>query len=94
MELISKMQQLMATIINTMDEESQYDDYHMEFTTIESTTEFLEAVLPKDHDILRSYHDMWKALYENKGSLDCSVIEILSFKQTIDKSLLTDRPTL
>jgi DNA/RNA-binding domain of Phe-tRNA-synthetase-like protein len=86
MDLIRKIKELMATITGTMDEDSQYDDYEPEFTNIEASIETLESVL-KDHAIIKAYHDMWKAMYVNKGSLDCSLQEILHFQMCVDKGM-------
>ncbi len=81
------MKELMTTITCTMDEDSQYDDYQPEFEEIEQSIDYLESVLSKDHDIIRSFHEMWKALYLNKGSLDCSVQELLHFQMCVENGM-------
>jgi hypothetical protein len=89
MELIHNMKELMATITHVMDEESQYDDFQLEFNTIENSIETLESesLLPKDHEIFKAYDQMWKALYANKGSLDCSVDELVQFQLCLGKEV-------
>lgn len=83
MAIFYDMQDLMDTIMRTMDDDSQYDEYEPEFTAIDSLAESLED----HHPVCKAFHEMKMSLYESKGSLDCAYGELLNFQKIIDEAI-------
>jgi len=83
MDIFYEIQDLMDAIMRTMDDGSRYDDYEPEFAAIENLMEGLD----ENHPVSVAFHEMYKSLYESKGSLECSYYELLDFQKTVDVAL-------
>ena len=96
MAIFYDMRDLMDTIMTTMDDESQYDEYEPEFIAIDGLIESLED----HHAVCMAFHEMNSSLYENKGSLECSYSELLNFQKRIEDAIMqyetdmTDEPKM
>jgi hypothetical protein len=84
MAIFYDMQDLMDTIMRTMDDESQYDEYEPEFIAIDGLIESLED----HHAVCMAFHEMKSSLYESKGSLECSYSELLNFQKRIEDAII------
>lgn len=58
----------MGFILNTMTEDSQYEDYLKEFNSIKK----LVKAMDKTHPVAIAYDKLMRELYVSKGSLDCA----------------------
>jgi hypothetical protein len=84
MAIFYDMRDLMDTIMRTMDDESQYDEYEPEFIAIDGLIESLED----HHSVCMAFHEMKMSLYESKGSLECSYSELLNFQKRIEDAIV------
>jgi len=69
----------MVSIMSTMTEDSQYDDYAIAFEEIESIVESLG----ESHAVSKAYNDLMKEMYICKGSLDCASSDLEVFAEYV-----------
>lgn len=67
----------MNKILSEMTEESQYDDFEIEFDMIEN------YVNTSSSKVQKAYDSMMRSLYINKYSLDCAIDEMEQFLQIV-----------
>jgi len=68
---LKELSDIIKMILDTMTEESQYDDYEKEFYNIAIIINIIN-----NKNLINFYDSLMTELYKSKGNLDCCKIEI------------------